>query len=139
MRRTISKGQLSLEYLLLLLAVLSVFAVLLPLLNTVFELSLFGLDSVNGKRFSFQMQESLAKMSFQADGSITSIEANPFGKWRIHSKGEELFVAVKGPGEREKLFTILFPNSLQMQETIVEGKTSFLLKKLGGKILLEHN
>jgi len=130
------EGQLSLEYLLLLAVVFSAFAFLLPVLNNVFATNLFGLDSVNAKQFSQNLQQAVEEMSFQADGSTKSFEANPFSHWVISSAEEKLFVSVQGPG-REKVFEVSFPNKISVQASL-KTKASFLLKKESGKILLEY-
>lgn len=132
------KAQLSLEYLLLLAAVLCIFALLLPLLNNVFQLCLFGLDSVNAKRFSEEMQGTVARMSFQADGSAATIEANSLLPWKIASSGEKLLILVQGR-DANKSFGVSFPNKLEAQGALVLGKKSFFLKKASGKILLEYD
>lgn len=132
------KAQLSLEYLLLLAAVLCIFAMLLPLLNNVFQLCLFGLDSVNAKRFSNEMQATVSQMSFQADGAAAIVEANPLLPWKISSASEKLLILVQGK-DGNKSFSVSFPNRLEMQDALIEGKKSFFLKKASGKILLEYN
>jgi len=132
-------GQLSLEYLLLLLAVLSIFAVMLPLLNSVYDLSLFGLDCVNAKRFSFSLQEAIEEASFQADGSLVSIEANPLTNWLLSSSGNSLAILVQGPGESKKSFEVIFPNQLHLDNASITSKTSFVLRKNAGQILLEYS
>ena len=132
-------GQLSLEYLLLLAAVLGIFAVLLPLLNNVYAVNLFALDSLNAKRFTLSLQQAIEEMSFQAEGSVTSIEAQPLSSWLISSKAEKLFVAVQGPDSREKLFTVLFPNKVGFKPVSISSKTSFLLLKRSAEITLEYN
>lgn len=134
-----SSGQLSLEYLLLLAAVLCVFALLLPLLNNVFQLCLFGLDSVNAKRFSAELQENVSQMSFQADGAAAIIEASPMLPWEISSDGNTLSVSVQGMDGNEKSFSVSFPNEIKFSGALLEGKKSFFLRKSSGKILLEYD
>ncbi len=131
-------GQLSLEYLLLLLAVLAVFAALLPLLDQTFKASLFGLDSVNAKYFQNELQHSVNEMDFQADGSKTILEAKPLGQWIVSSSDKILSIKVQGPGT-EKKFEVFFPNKLVIENKVLSDNTSFLLSKNSGKIILEYN
>ena len=131
-------GQLSLEYLLLLLAVLAVFAALLPLLDQTFKASLFGLDSVNAKYFQNKLQHSVNEMDFQADGSKTILEAEPLGQWIVSSSGKILSIKVQGP-ETEKSFEVFFPNKLAIESKTLSDNTSFFLSKVSGKIILEYN
>ena len=131
-------GQLSLEYLLLLLAVLAVFAALLPLLDQTFKASLFGLDSVNAKYFQNKLQHSVNEMDFQADGSKTILEAEPLGQWIVSSSGKIFSIKVQGP-ETEKSFEVFFPNKLAIESKVLSDNTSFFLSKVSGKIILEDN
>ncbi len=131
-------GQLSLEYLLLLLAVLAVFAALLPLLDQTFKASLFGLDSVNAKYFQNKLQHSVNEMDFQANGSKTILEAEPLGQWIVSSSGKILSIKVQGP-ETEKSFEVFFPNKLVIESKALSDNTSFFLSKVSGKIILEYN
>ena len=132
-------GQLSLEYLLLLAAVLSIFALLLPLLNNVYELSLFGLDSVNAKRFVLSLQEAIDEMSFQADGAAIYIPARPLTQWELSCSGKQLLLRVQGPGQRQKSFEVGFPNNLAFGSASINSETVFRLKKVSGQILLEYD
>jgi len=131
-------GQLSLEYLLLLLAVLAVFAALLPLLDQTFKVSLFGLDSVNAKYFQHSLQHSVNEMNFQADGSKTILEAKPLGQWIVSSSGKILSIKVQGP-ETEKLFEVFFPNNLTIENKVISDNSFFYLSKDSGKIIFEYN
>ena len=131
-------GQLSLEYLLLLLAVLAVFAALLPLLDQTFKVSLFGLDSVNAKYFQNKLQHFVNEMDFQADGSKTILEANPLGQWTVSSSGKTLSIKVHGP-ETEKTFEVFFPNELNLKKQTLSSNAFFSLSKDSGKIILEYN
>ena len=132
-----SNGQLSLEYLLLLLAVLAAFAVLLPLLDQTFKAGLFGLDCANAKRFQSGLQHSVNEMDFQANGSKTILEARPLGEWLVSSSGKVLSIKVQGP-EVVKTFKVFFPNELGFESKTLSGNSFFYLLKDSGKILLEY-
>lgn len=128
-------GQLSLEYLLILLAAFSVFAVLIPLMNSVYSAGLFGLDSVNASHFSLSLQEGIEEMGFQADGSRTLVSANPLYQWKLLSKDDLLEVVVTGPDLRKKTFEVKFPNSISQINLQLDSKKDFLLERVSGKIL----
>jgi len=133
------KGQLSLEYLILLVAILSAFAVLLPVMNGVYNAGLFGLDSVNAKGFAFSMQEAIGEIGFQADGASTMLEARPFGKWLVFGSGKDFVVIVQSQTGKEKRFTVKFPNNVWFSKAEIGSKTAFYLRKDSGKILLEYS
>ncbi|MBN2067423.1 MAG: hypothetical protein JW744_03075 [Candidatus Diapherotrites archaeon] len=133
-----SRGQLSLEYLLLLLAAASVFAAILPLLSGVFSLGVFALDSVQAGQFSSHLQEIVNEMQFQADGSCISLSARPFGKWRFTQEERALLIYALGPDGNEKEFTVSFPNDFAFQEKVLESEAEFVLRRDSGRILLEY-
>lgn len=133
-----SRGQLSLEYLILLAAALSVFAVLLPLLSQVYEAALFGLDSANAKAFSKNIALSVEEASFQADGALKLLKAEPLGTWVFSSSGSQLSIEVLGPSGRKKAFVIEFPNKLPQNNLEVSGQATLKISKTGGRILLEY-
>lgn len=132
------RGQLSLEYLLVIASALAVFALLLPLLVQVFQAGVFGLDCVNAGRFSNEMRLAVNEMSFQGSGSVKSIEARPLGEWVVSSEGREFSVLVHGPGGREKAFSISFPNNVFVQRETFSASKAFVLKTESGKVLLEN-
>ena len=132
-------AQLSLEYLLVLAAAFAVFAVFLPLLNGIYAASLFGLDALNAGAFSSALQQSIEEMAFQADGSLSQVEARPLTSWLVSLEGERLLVSVKGPGSREKLFEVFFPNKAGSWSYELKSKKVFFLWKESGNLLLEYN
>lgn len=136
-----SRGQLSLEYLILLAAVLAVFAMLLPLLGSIYSHGLFALDSINAKQFTASLQQHADEMRFQADGAIASFSVLPFNNWGIRSNAKQFFVAVPDPEGKPKEFAVDFPNEIELQPaTLEKGKeTHFVLQKRSGRILLEYN
>lgn len=140
------RGQLSLEYLILLAAVLAVFAMLLPLLGSIYSHGLFALDSINAKQFTASLQQHADEMRFQADGAIASFSVLPFTNWGIRSNAEQFFVAVTDPEGKPKEFAVLFPNDVKAPNdvklqpaTLEKGKeTHFVVQKLSGQILLNY-
>jgi uncharacterized protein (UPF0333 family) len=138
------RGQLSLEYLILLAAVLAVFAMLLPLLSSIYSHGLFALDSINAKQFAVSMQQHVNEMRFQADGAIASFSVKPFNNWGIRSNAKQFFVAVPDPEGKPKEFAVDFPNEIELQPATLgkEKETQFTLqkgKKRAGEITLEYN
>ncbi len=136
-----SRGQLSLEYLILLAAVLAVFAMLLPLLGSIYSHGLFALDSINAKQFTASLQQHANEMQFQADGAIASFSVLPFTKWNIHSTAEQFFVTVPDPEGKPKEFAVDFPNEIELQPATLskEKETNFVMQKQLGEITLEHD
>lgn len=133
-------AQLSLEYLLLLLAVLGVFAFILPLLSSVYRLGLFGLDSANAESFAARVGETVSEMRFLANGSSKAIEAKPFTQWTVSCTGRLFTVSVTGASPRQrKEFSAEFPNALHSRESTFQGKKVFLVRKSGNRVSVEYN
>jgi len=133
------KGQLSLEYLILLAAALSAFALLLPLLNQTYETGLFALDCANAKSFANCLHQSSEELSMQADGSIKTLEASPVGEWVFSSMGKHLLLEVQGPSHSTKTFQIPFPKQEPAVNFSISQKTRISLSNKGGKVLLEYH
>ncbi len=134
-----SRGQLSLEYLILLAAVLAVFAMLLPLLSSIYSHGLFALDSINAKQFAVSMQQHVDEMQFQADGAIASFSVKPFKVWGIRSDAKQFLVTVPDPEGKPKEFAVNFPNEIELLPATVAKETHFVVQKQSGRILLEYN
>lgn len=131
-----SFGQVSLEYLLLLLCIFSIFVLLLPLLSSVFALCVFGLDAANAKNFSVSLEQAVWEASFQGSGSVSVVRARPVGDWVVYSSGRVLFVEVSGPGSL-KVFSVEFPNSLGFFRKSFSGESLFLVRNEHGRVLFE--
>ncbi len=134
------RGQLSIEYLLLLLAVMAVFAFLLPLLNHVYHLALFGFDSANAGRFVQSVDAAVAQMRFLADGSAKTITAYPSIPWTVYAEGKSFTVVVKDSQlAAEKRFVAPFPNAVRLQPRSFSESRDFLIKKSDSEVLIEYS
>jgi len=87
-------GQLSIEYLLIAAAVLSLLAVLAVSFNSVLFSGLFVLDVQNAKTFLFDLQKKSESLSFYGEGSFASTQISFFNEWRIYSSEGFLLVEV---------------------------------------------
>ena len=135
----LQRAQLSLEYLILLAAVLAVFSLLLPLLGQAYHASLFGLDSVNAKQFIQSLESTAQEMRFLADGSAKRIDASPITEWSVSCSGKNLGLTVKSSAlQEEKRFSAQLPNGIQLQPSSFTEPTAFLIRKAGGRVLIEY-
>lgn len=132
------KAQVSLEYLLVLLAFFGAFALLLPFYSAAFSAGIFALDSMNAKRFSESIQDSVSKLIVLGNGSSIQISADPSLEWKIFSEKNELFIALESNGV-QKSFSVSFPNEINFSETVFSSEKGFLIKKDNGKILFENS
>ena len=130
-------GQVSLEYLLLLLCIFSVFAFLLPVIANVFDLCVFGLDVANAANFSSSLKQEVEEILFQGDGAAAIVHAKPLGNWIVFSSDNTVFVEVQG-SETTKVFSVEFPNQVGFFKERLSSQTSFVVRKVSGKILFEY-
>ncbi len=136
---SMEKAQASMEYLLLLAAMLFFFSLLLPLLQKSYALTFFAVDVGNAKNFARELQTKANELSFLSDGSAIALKAKPIESWLIKAEGSELLITVKSSSlQREKVFTAELPNAVFFPETAIEGETVFFLKKEGNTVLLEN-
>ncbi|MCX6798669.1 MAG: hypothetical protein NTW59_01060 [Candidatus Diapherotrites archaeon] len=131
-----SGGQLSLEFLLLLAAVFAVVAVLLPTVQRVHSDALLALDRENAAVFAGRLQHAVDEARFLADGSIASVEAQPFGKWTVRAEGENFFVALENGAGGEKTLGVLLPNSVDFPKIVFSGRKVFVVEKKAGLVYL---
>jgi len=133
------RAQISLEFLLLLLAFLACFALLLPFYSSAYNAGIFALDSMNAKRFADSVKNSVEQLRFLGNGSSIEKTANPSLQWKIFSEKNTLFVSVKSASlGKEKIFSVIFPNEISFRETEFDSEKSFLVKKSSGLVSFEN-
>ena len=131
------KGQLSLEYLILLGAFLSFLLFLLPHINTVYRLGIFSSDVRNAENFLYRFSTSVNSLSILGEDSEQRIDAKIFTTWEIYAQGNELVVVVKSTklGKTKKL-SVELNTAISMQRLEKEGELNLLLTKNSGRILV---
>ena len=135
-----AKGQASIEYLLLLAALLFFFSMLLPVIQKSYALSFFSTDVISAKRFSTTLEARASEFSFLGDGSTTSLTAKPVGEWTLNSTPDSLTLTVKsGSLNATKLFEAKFPNNPNFPRATISTETVFTLRKENGLVLLEYS
>ena len=136
----LNRAQVSLDFLLTLLAFLMIFAALLPFSMRAYHAGVFALDSVKAKNFSDSLKSAVSGLRVLGNGSNIQITVNPSLKWGLSAKSKELILSVKSTALGEqKDFSVFFPNSIIFPETEFDSKKSFVLRKHNGLILFEHS
>ena len=134
------QGQASLEYLMLLAAVLCFFSALAPLLQNSYALSLYSIDVNNARHFSERLQLKVDEMRLFANGSSSRLMAKPIEEWQLTAKGNSLFISVRSTTlQAEKSFGVEFPNNIVFNDAAITEETAFLLVKTGNSVLIEHH
>ena len=132
-------GQLSLEYLLLLAAVMAVFAFLVPALNHVYAVSVYGMDSTGARSFADAVESTVNEMRFLADGSVKQVKASPATQWSVYAQENVFFVEVVSARlSAKKVFSVEFPNKLALASNLISEASFFAVRKQNGKVLIEY-
>ena len=63
------RGQISLEYMIVLSALFSVILVFMPMISETYDAGLFAVDVLNAKQFSNDFSNSLSELNFFSDGA----------------------------------------------------------------------
>jgi hypothetical protein len=134
-----SKGQLSLEYLLLLAAFFSVLLLFVPLISEIYHVGIFGLDARNAKTAAFSIQQTLNDFSLLADGSSKSFKLKPLLEWRISFKGQRMVFSVYSAKlNKEKTFSMSFSSKTVNSTKTISKETEMLLIKKSGTVLIKY-
>lgn len=131
------KAQASLETLLLIAALISTSALLMPKLAEFYNATVFAIDSSNASSFAQKLASEAEKLSIFEEASTTSIQATPNLKWSIYASDGEITLEVESE-QLQKTKTISKQANARFEEFEHSFSKSFeiRLKKQGGKILI---
>lgn len=134
------KGQLSLEYIIILAAFFSFLALLFPQLERVFYAGIFSTDVKNAENFLHSFENSARLLSVLGEGSEQRISARIFTSWEIYLEGNKLIVLVKSKelGKEKKLSAELNAG-ISMQKISGTGGISLKLVKGSRGISIINN
>ena len=81
------EGQLSLEYLLVLLSFFALLALVSPLVDQAYQTGLYGLSVKQGLVFASGMKSAVEQLSLFSSGSQKELQVNPVTPWRLQGRG----------------------------------------------------
>lgn len=125
------KGQLSLEFMLLLAAFLSFLFLLLPAIEEVLRMGSYGVDAKAAELFLNRARQSSERLLAFAEGSTEEIEAFALHEWRLSAGGGEFDVEI-GDGEYRKKLGLKASPQLAIPPFTFTGKFALRLTKEGG-------
>jgi len=133
-----SKAQLSIEFLLVLTAMLGFISVFAGAFAELENSSLFVLDARNAKRFAVDIEQASKTLMLLGDGSEKHFEYKILNEWEITSSGGKPVVIVSSLDGRE--ISISLPENLVLQgvERTFVGEISVSLKKSEGRLILAN-
>lgn len=118
------KAQVSLEYLIVLAALISVILVFMPLIIETQKAGIFALDVMKAESFSKSFANSLSEMRLLGEGTKKVFELEPLGVWEISCEKGILTLKVKSREiKNEKILMQEFSSASD------KLKFSFLIEK----------
>jgi len=131
-------GQVSIEYLLLIAALVSVFSVAVISLEKVFSAASFAIDSHNASAFISELGAGADVLSMLGDCSRKEFSGVVASDWAFSGSGKNIFL-ILSVNSTQKKFRLPEGISLSNPFKIQKGKFSVALQKVSGSILLVNN
>ncbi len=134
------KGQISIEFLILIAAFLSSMLLLVPIANKTYNIGIFGIESAKAKNFAEQFKQKIDEMNFLGNSSRIEITANPSTKWNITINPDGIRIKIKNDYlEEEKTIETKFENEMEFRkiEKTIEKNEIFAVGKNNGIIYIE--
>ncbi len=134
------KGQISLEFLILIAAFLSAMLLFVPIANKAYNLGIFGIESAKAKNFTKELKQKIEEMNFLGNNSRIEIAANPATEWIVSIENKKIKIKIKNDFlEEEKTIEEEFKIEIEPLkiEKILNSKTIFALEKANNKIWLK--
>jgi hypothetical protein len=125
------KGQVSIEYLLLISAFFAAFALLLPQVSIAVDQFFVTNDALLAKQIAQTIEEEVSLFEFLGNGSKKSFSFSPAKQITFITQNNILTVSTE-----QKEFTISFPNKLLGQIRIFEKKFSIEIQKQNNLIAI---
>jgi len=134
------KAQLSLEYLLLIAALLAATAIILPSITAFHNNAMLAIEAGKAKAFIEKIKSEGEKLMVFEEGSSSEISAFPSLEWRLKASEERIEVRVESKAlGKEKVFERRANAIFEDFEAEGKEKISLRLRKEGGKILIVNN
>jgi len=133
------KGQLSLEYMIVLAAFLALLGMLAPFLVQTQALAQLSLDKKTAQVFLAEIKGKTDQLKLMGDGSNFTIRVRPINSWIIIVDDDEIevvFPQLKNLEEKSEPLKVTLGTELEDNILDVNGLTVFSLKKEGGEISL---
>tara|TARA_Y100000310_G_C20702563_1_gene831297 strand:+ start:9429 stop:9824 length:396 start_codon:yes stop_codon:yes gene_type:complete len=129
-----SKGQLSIEFLLLLVAVLAFLSVFTSAFSDLEQSSLFAIDVQNAKRFVNELNNSAKTLSLLGEGSEKYFSYKIITEWELSNSPAVLTIY----SESGKNISLQISESIFLKSSKkFKNKLNLVLRKENGKLILD--
>ncbi len=131
-------GQISIEFLLLLCALIVFFSVFISAIPGLKDYSFFAIDVKNAVSFSSELSNESEFLLLVGEGSESEIKVNILTNWIFEKNSSGNFLKVK-MGEKEK--SISLPDlEIKLKNNFYSGKNIFVLTRTSkGLVLANRN
>ncbi|MDD4128177.1 MAG: hypothetical protein PHY04_00370 [Candidatus ainarchaeum sp.] len=127
-----AKGQVSLEYLLIVTAFFSILLIVLPIAVNTMDSFLFASDDLTAKSIVSELNENISLMNFLGEGSSRVFDYSPLKGLTIYSIGSKLIIQTESNNFEVETFS---PQLIQ--KTFFDSKFSITLKKSSKGIVVQ--
>ncbi len=127
------KGQLSIEFMLVLAAMLGFISVFAAAYNELEDSSLLALDVKSAKRFSASLEDASQNLLLFGEGSSRGLRCSAIFPWHISDSGVGLFLVVEGEG---KNVSVRLPENIVFEKKLFRGKGTCTLTKSSFSLVL---
>ncbi|MFH1235184.1 MAG: class III signal peptide-containing protein [Candidatus Diapherotrites archaeon] len=135
--RVSQKGQLSLEFLLIMAGFVLALAVFAPIALKSAKAALFALEVQRAQDFLSEFKSSASVVSFLADGTVKEVKANALKEWLFEAGNGTAKITVESEAlGRKKTLSEKIPACVPEFSKKINGKTALRLEKSGGSVLL---
>ncbi len=129
------KGQLSIEYILLLAVSLAILCILFASYSYLYKAGVYANDVLNAKNFSISFSSFCQTSSLAGDGTKTELLANVLENWVIRNKDKKVLIIVKSKTNKEKEFFFdCAPGFVSSFDFNLSESKHLILEKKKGKI-----
>jgi hypothetical protein len=139
MKNLFCKGQLSIEYLLLLAAFLSFIACIIPLFGTIYNIAVFGIDCNAGKDFLNSVASASGELMLFGEGSERTVESKILTFWELKKEGNVLFLAVNNSAlGKQKIFSRKVSENIELKKMAFSEKATLKLLRKENSVLIKN-
>lgn len=129
-----SKGQVSLEYLLIVTAFFSILLIILPVAFNTMNSFLFANDDLLAKSIVNELKENISLMNFLGDGTVRVFDYSPSKGMTIYSMGSKVIILTE-----LNSFEVETSSTQLIQKIFFDSKFFITLKKSNGLVEVSVN
>lgn len=128
------KGQMSIEFLIIIGICLSLLVIFMPVFINLFDKVIFSLEIYNGTKFMSEMNSKINTLSALSNESYFTIRGPAIKDYNLSCKGDELILIIKYGSSLKDLKKKISLNC--ETQYLISNQNNIVLKKLDDKLLM---